>query len=290
MLPSCPYCILKSVNSSTYPIVIRYGRYHRTSDSRDIQRFRCLGCKRGFSQSTEQDCFRQLKRHKNEPLRRLLSSGISMRRSAKLLHLSRRTVDRKLRFLGEQSRLLLEYHNLTKPKASVIEFDDMETFEHTKCKPLSITLAVESESRRILGYEVSQMPSKGRLAKTAFKKYGPRRDFRSQGRARLLERLIALVADELVIKSDSNPHYPVDIRKYFPRAVHKQHLGQRGSVTGQGELKKIRFDPLFSLNHTCAKLRDDIKRLARKTWCTTKSPLRLADHIAIYALYHNQNL
>jgi hypothetical protein len=213
-----------------------------------------------------------------------------MRRAARLLHITRSTVARKLKFLGSDSRFLLEAHNLEKPKAEVIEFDDMEVFEHTKCKPLSITLAVESKTRRILGIEVSQMPAKGRLVKKAFKKYGSRRDFRSQGRAKLFERIRPLITEDALIKSDSNPHYPSDVKKYFPKATHEMHLGQRGSITGQGELKKIRFDPLFSLNHTCAKLRDDIKRLARKTWCTTKDPLRLADHLAIYALYHNQNL
>ena len=166
----------------------------------------------------------------------------------------------------------------------------METFEHTKCKPLSITLAVESETRRILDFEVSQMPAKGLLAKISVKKYGPRPDFRSEGREKLFARLKQLTIQNPLIKSDSNPHYPQVVKRFYPESLHEMHLGQRGSTTGQGELKRVRFDPLFSLNHTCAKLRDDIKRLSRKTWCTTKDPRRLSDHIAIYALYHNQNL
>jgi transposase-like protein len=290
MLPACPYCILIPFDLSACPITVCYGYYYRTSDSRRIQRFRCLGCKRCFSKSTFEPCFRQLKRQKNEPLRRLFSSGVSLRRAARLMHITRSTVVRKLKFLGSDAGFLLEAHNLEKPKAEVIEFDDMETFEHTKCKPLSITLAVESKTRRILGIEVSEMPAKGRLSKKSIKKYGPRKDFRSQGRAKLFERIRPLISENALIKSDSNPHYPRDVKKFFPLATHERHLGQRGSIAGQGELKKIRFDPLFSLNHTCAKLRDDIKRLARKTWCTTKDPRRLSDHLAVYALYHNENL
>ena len=64
-----------------------------------------------------------------------------------------------------------------KPAAEV-EFDDLETFEHTKCKPLSVTLMVEYKTRRILGFEVSQMPAKGRIAHIARKKYGPRAECR----------------------------------------------------------------------------------------------------------------
>jgi sugar phosphate permease len=66
--------------------------------------------------------------------------------------------------------------------------------------------------------------------------------------------------------------------------------GQRGSSTGQGELKKIKFDPLFSLNHTCAMLRANVSRLFRKTWCTTKRPDQLRAHLMIYAEYHNSQL
>lgn len=289
-MPACPYCSFKSDIQGSYPLIVRFGHFYRRSDSRKIQRFRCLGCKKSFSNATHHSCFRQKKRHKNEPLRRLLSSGISQRRAARILHLTRRTIVRKLIFLAHQARFDLERFNLERPRAEIIEFDDLETFEHTKCKPLSVTLAVESKTRRILGFEVSQMPAKGLLAKIAVKRYGRRPDFRSQGRSHLFERIGVHVADQALIKSDSNPHYISDVERFFPSSEHERHPGQRGSITGQGELKKIRFDPLFSLNHTCAKLRADVNRLFRKTWCTTKDPKRLADHLAIYALYHNQHL
>lgn len=171
-----------------------------------------------------------------------------------------------------------------------MEFDDLETFEHSKCKPLSVTLAVESKTRRILGFAVSRMPAKGLLTKKALKKYGPRPDERARGRAELFFSLQGLVQEGALIKSDENPHYTQDVRKYFPHSQHFTTKGQRGSLGGQGELKKVKFDPIFSLNHTCAKLRADVNRLIRKTWCTTKLAARLELHLAIMALYHNQHL
>lgn len=213
-----------------------------------------------------------------------------MRRSAKLLHLSRTTVKRKLIFLGAQARLQLHEMNLQLPKAAVVEFDDQETFEHTKCKPLSITLAVESGSRRILDFEVAPMAAKGHLAKIAKKKYGKRFDGRAQARDMLFSRLKTLVTDDAHFKSDENPYYQADLKKHFPNSFHERFKGGRGAIVGQGELKKLRFDPLFSLNHTCAMTRANINRLFRKTWCTTKLPERLVDHFAIYAVYHNSQL
>ncbi|HEY8279241.1 MAG TPA: transposase, partial [Bdellovibrionota bacterium] len=77
---------------------------------------------------------------------------------------------------------------------------------------------------------------------------------------------------------------------HFPKALHKTYEGKRGAQGGQGELKKVKFDPLFSLNHTCAMFRANVNRLFRKTWCTTKRIDRLRAHLMIYAHYHNRHL
>lgn len=176
------------------------------------------------------------------------------------------------------------------PSVKIMEFDDLETFEHTKYKPLSITLVVEHNTRRILGFRVARMPAKGLLAKRSLKKYGYIKDERSEARKSLFKEIEPFINPFATIKSDQNPHYPADVKLYFPLAKHDAFPGQRGSIVGQGELKRVRFDPLFSLNHTCAMLRDNMNRLTRKTWSTTKNRDRLADHLAIYANYHNNVL
>ena len=284
--PECPKCALAYLPPHK---IIRHGVYFRTSDGNSVQRYRCLRCKSGFSEATYDLCFKQKKRQKNEIVRKILASTGSLRRTAKILNLARITVVRKKLFLGLKAEFEFVKRNYAFTKATEIEFDDLETFEHTKCKPLSITLAVESHSRRILGLEVSEMPAKGLLTKKA-KKYGLRPDLRRQGRERLFRKIKPLLAEGAVIKSDSNPHYSADVKRLFPGKKHLVFKGRRGSSTGQGELKKIGFDPLFSLNHTCAMLRANVNRLIRKTWCTTKSKDRLYSHLMIYANYHNECL
>jgi hypothetical protein len=283
----CPYCAVRVGESGSWRNFKKSGRFRRKSDGRKIQIYRCLTCRRYFSTATFDSRYRQKKRHLNIPLMVDFSSSTSLRRVSRNLGISRTTSARKLRFLGLEAERLLREWNLNFPAATEVQFDDLETFEHTKCKPLSVTLAVEKSSRRILDFEISQMAAKGRLASLAFKKYGLRKDFRSRGRVRIFKRLQSLVDPNALIESDQNPYYPRDLKRFFPKATHKSHEGQRGSTTGQGELKKVKFDPLFSLNHTCAMLRDNIKRLGRKTWCTTKRPECLRASIAIYALFHN---
>ena len=46
-------------------------------------------------------------------------------------------------------------------------------------------------------------------------------------------------------------------------------------------------DPLFALNVTAAKLRNDLSRLGRKTWVTTKKLERLDAHLALYLAWNN---
>jgi hypothetical protein len=221
---------------------------------------------------------------------KLLSAGVSQRESARITGLNRKTIVRKLLYWQKIAEAKLKASNETQGPYGEVEFDDLETFEHTKCKPLSVTLMVEYKTRRILGFEVARMPAKGLLAKISRKKYGVRKDERPEAREKLFSEIKQHLKENAVIRSDSNPHYLKPVKDHFPRALHQTIKGMRGAITGQGELKKTVFDPLFSLNHTCAMLRANINRLIRKTWCTTKRPDRLAAHLMIYAMSHNQRL
>jgi hypothetical protein len=222
-------------------------------------------------------------------VKKLLGSLVSQRRTARLLNLNRKTVARKLKFLGLKAQDELMFETAAKPVTDM-QFDDLETIVHTKYKPVSVTLAIESSTRRILGFRVASMPAKGLLSKKALLKYGYRPDERSRARRDLFKELKPIVQRGAIIRSDSNPYYVEDVKAFFPEAQHIRILGGRGSTSGQGELKKLRFDPIFSLNHTCAMFRANVSALIRKTWCTSKKIERLADHMAIYAAYHNENL
>jgi len=288
MKPLCP----KNCRSHTISgHIIRYGSYYRTSDKRKVSRYKCTQCGVYFSQATGQPEFGQKKRHLNYKILRLYVAGVSQNRMARLLNVKQRTVSIKHTFLGLKARLFnYRFRNTNLGKVSFIQFDDLETFEHTKLKPLSVTLAVEEGTRFILGFEVARMPAKGLLAKKSRKKYGFRKDERKEARERLFRRLKPIINEKATFTSDQNPHYPETVKKFFPLAEHITVKGQRGAITGQGELKKIKWDPLFSLNHTCAMLRANINRLFRKTWCTTKKLQPLIDHLEIYTYYHNQVL
>jgi transposase-like protein len=270
--------------------VVKNGAYYRPSDGKWVKRVKCKRCNLHFSAATFQKPYRQNKRRVNPQVFKLLCSGVSMRRTALLLHIHRKTVARKLAFLAQVSRERQDRFLQSLPKVQHFQFDDLITLEHTKCKPLAVSLAVEHGTRRLLGFEVSQIPASGPLADTSRRKYGQRPNHRPRALQRLLERVRPLVQENAVISSDEDPLYTALVKRNFPQAVHHQYPGGRGCVTGQGELKKLRFDPLFSLNHTCAMLRANINRLFRRTWCTTKKMACLEQHLALYMDFHNRVL
>lgn len=270
--------------------LIRFGRFYRKSDKKWRLRWRCRLCLKTLSQASLEPEYQQKKRHVNATLSFLLCSGVSQRRLSLGLGIHRITVARKLRFLALQARLrqneyLLQF--LHEP-IDRIQFDEMETHEHTKLKPLSIALAVCEKSRKILSFQVASMPAKGLLAKKARKKYGPRADDRVPAMRRIFDDLAALASERASFRSDQNPRYPQFFIDHSWR--HQTIKGSRGAITGQGELKKVTFDPLFSLNHTAAMIRANVNRLFRRTWCTTKKAEALADHLWLYMDFHNRVL
>lgn len=286
----CPECHV-SYHRKRKPdsLIKKEGFFYRASDRKTVQRYFCKQCKRHFSTATLNSCYRQKKRHFNSKVEKLLSAVVSLRESARVLKLNRKTIDRKLLFLGKKHKAELLVFNKCYPKAKEVLFDDLETFEHTKCKPISIGLMVDNH-RRILGYNVASMPAKGLLAKISVAKYGKRSDDRPKKRAELFKQMQDLVDSKALIKSDECPYYFKYMKRFFPEAEHRTFKGRASSLVGQGELKKIGFDPLFALNHTCATLRARVCRLIRRTWCTTKKIDRLDLHLAIVCLHHNKNL
>ena len=281
----CPYCQGEPVR------VVKIGFSKpraRDGGVKRVQRFRCRRCRRDFSEGHGGLFFRDKRSGLYRPLLIALCSGVSQRRLALAAPMNRKTVARKMMKLAAFADQLAEVQQRTRAgKVETIVFDEMETFEHTKCKPLSIVVAVEEKSRRILAVEVAQMPAKGRLARVARARYGRRTDHRCQALNKVFQRLRSMAAPDVVFKSDLCPRYPEIVRRYFPAAPHSRFKGRRGCVVGQGELKRGGFDPLFALNHTCAMIRDNLKRLTRRTWCTTKRPHCLQAQLNLYRIFHN---
>lgn len=269
--------------------IIKNGRFKRKSDSRYVQKYKCTACRKQFSRATFTLEKYQKKRRINLQVLEGLSSGISMRRIAKNLRVDKKTIKRKMDYLAIKchTKNIRFLKKLNDNKVSHLQVDDLITTEHTKLKPLSLSVAVDADRRYILGVEVSAIPAFGHIAQMSRDKYGYRKSQHKNGLDRLMSRISEAVDPYAIIRTDEHKLYPEFTRRYFPEADHERYKGGKGCVVGQGELKKLYRDPLFAINHTCAMLRANINRLARKTWCTTKDPAMLKKHLDIFMYYYN---
>jgi len=218
----------------------------------------------------------------NSKLADLLARGHSLRDCARTLGMTYRNTYLKFLWLAEQSRIK---NSVVRYSAQVIQFDELETIHHTKCKPLSISLMV-SENYELLEAKVAEIPAKGRLAEFSRKKYGPRQD---QSRAAMTECFESLksklINHPIKMMSDAKPSYGFFVKKYFRGCMHEVHNRcekERHRDRLHEKLEKKQFDPMFAVNQKCAKLRASVRRLTRRSWCTTKKVENLQGHLEIF--------
>jgi transposase-like protein len=265
------------------------GHYFRKSDSKFIQRYRCKICGKRTSTAQLSACYGQNKRSVNHMVAKLLCSKMSQRRIALILGIDKKTVHRKLIFLGIQAKI--DNNRFRKQyKFDHIQFDDLITKEKSKLKPLSISCAVDVKTRKILSMKVSRIASSGPLAKKSRIKYGYRKTELKRGLHNLFDDLTYCVSGDVLFESDEHSLYSNILKVYFPGSEHNTYKSIKGCVAGQGELKKTRRDSLFIINHTLGMLRDNINRLVRRSWCVTQSVEMLEHHLEIYMKFHNEVL
>jgi transposase-like protein len=272
----CVHCSSNQVHKKGFFYILHAKSY--------IQRFFCISCKKTFSSRTfAADAF-QHKPQLNPLIKKCLSEGMSMRSLSRVLCVNFKTIYRKFCFLSEQ---LAPKSNL---EFQTLYFDEMETIEHTKCKPLSIALFV-NERYEILSAQVAKMPCKGRLAELSIKKYGLRPDERKEALMAGLRSVHQMNSDVVTIITDGKLQYKKLIQISFPNSTHEVHSRKvkekEKHTLHEGPKRKI-HDPMFPLNHRCALLRDKINRLTRRSWCTTKIPENLQKHLNLFISYHNE--
>ena len=175
----------------------------------------------------------------------------------------------------------------------------MESFENSKLKPLSIAIAVD-DNFRILDFNTAKMKAKGKTAKLSRKIYGPLKDERKIKMLEMLSSLKSIFTNEkTMFKSDANPFYKrvfekvfsemqVRFKQFNSRKIHsptdKDELNLNHSEYNQ---KKKPFDPLFAVNHMCARIRNNLSRLHRRSWAHTKDIKRLHQNLYLFMAFNN---
>jgi transposase-like protein len=249
-----------------------------------VRRFQCKHCLVTFSSRSFKPDFKHKKMDLNSSLRKLLVEGCSIRSASRILSMTYKNTYNKFLWLTKQARVVKA--NL-KFNAEILQFDELETIHHTKCKPVSIAIMV-NENYQILSLEAAQMPAKGKLANFSVKKYGYRCDEREQVLNKSFVNLTnKLIQHPRLIQSDAKPSYKKFVQVFFPSSVYEVYNRsekERHRDRLHERIHKKVFDPLFALNQRCAFLRSSMRRLTRRSWCTTKKIENLQGHLDLFLI------
>ena len=251
-----------------------------------MQRWQCKGCGKTFSSRTESDGRRQRKPDISTKLMGLLCSGATLRRSARLLGVAYSTVRRRASWLAHRAKAAHQAA-LLDPAASGlltdhVQFDEMRSFEHARAKQLTIGLAVRAKTGKIISAQVGRIPTSGRLATKGRTKYGWTRDETPTVLRRAFSDVAKCIKVRGVVSTDGWPKYQPVIRTML-RPLRLSHNIVYSRVAANGG-----FDQLFTLNHLCAKIRNDLSCMARKTWTTTKKMEKLQERLWLYTAWNNK--
>ncbi|HUR29669.1 MAG TPA: hypothetical protein VM509_15875 [Planctomycetota bacterium] len=263
----------------------RRGTFFRRCDQREVQRFQCLSCKRGFSEQTLRVNYR-LKRPDLLPrffLDRV--SKVTHRQSARNHACSRSTEERHFRLMSDHCH---DFHalRLAGVKASggvegVFLLDELETFEQNRLKkPVTVPILIERKSGFVIDTRAGTLPA--RRKKGAPRPPGDARKSESRKVVReAFERLreTAPTTGTLRVLTDQKHSYAKILKQLFGERC--QH------VTTHSTRKRDVRNPLWPINHTLARVRDNASRLVRRNWGAAKKRRWIAGQLAIFVCYRN---
>lgn len=285
----CPRKDCPSRSGSPFTYRCR-GRFRRHCDGRSVPRFRCLCCSRGFSEQTFRVNYR-LKRP--ELLGRLFFdrvSKVSHRQSARIQGCTRGTEERHFRRLSGHCAA---FHSVRMSEIAahgglgeVFLLDELETYEqHRTGKPVTVPILIERESGFVIDVRAGALAARVSARKQ-----------REAGEASPVEerkcesRHVVQAAFEqlqnacpknrpIVVLTDMKPTYAAILRKLFGARCHHD----RTPSTRRRDVS----NPLWPINHTLARVRDNLSRLVRETWGAAKLRRWLQGHLAIWTCYRN---
>ena len=270
----------------------RKGFFLRKCDGRWVQRFRCGECRKTFSTQTFRFDYRLHKPRLHLALWRDLVSKTTHRQSARTLGCSRGTVADRLRRMGRHCeqvhRRMLARAGSRSPLAGPFQLDELETFEHNRrLSPVTVPVVVEKGSLFVVHQQCAPLPARGRLSPRDRQKKRLRDETegvrRSGSRAAVEACLSALAGaapkGPVLLESDAKRTYPgCAARALGSRCMHRQL---------SSKFKASKWDPLFTVNHTLALMRDGVSRLVRRTWAAAKERAILETHLWIWVVYRN---
>ena len=238
-----------------------------------VQRFQCKACGKTQTKRTNSPTYRLKKQKLAKKIEAMYCERMSLRGIARVLKVDRKTVN-KYFLRGAYKARSANLKNLEEKGivTTYVQFDALETFEHTKKRPLGVYLSARAKTGELIAAKVHKTDIRAlAMSQNKIREWNAQTDKETALVDFLLETQKAFNRVYTTLGCDG---YRAQIK------TAKEVCGNNVEVVTLGENKKIDL--------SIRKLRNDISRLSRKSLCSTKKAERLQNHLDLYIHYHNR--
>lgn len=153
--------------------------------------------------------------------------------------------------------------------------DELETYIHARWAQVSVAVAVRGKTSTLLGFDIARLSSNMKKGQ----QMGWNQSTRHLVVPGLLKKIELVVRTGATIATDDDSSYGKWISTHLPGVKHTNFSSPK-KMSGA-------YDPLHAINVVHAKMRNDLARLGRKTWMTTKTAKALRDYLWLWVAKAN---
>lgn len=268
-----------STSSNKYQ---KYGYYKTKHNGQPVPRYKCKFCGKTLSGRSMLGNEKLKKPELTEEVFNLYCERMSIRGIARVLKVDKETVMSRIAYLG---MLCLKYHTIYLSsgmfRTAIINYDEMETTEATKLKPISVGIACCGITGFIIDAQACEMPAK-RMSSLSISKYGARPDFRGVACDDALAAAKLCCPQNVTIIADDKRAY----RAWFLRNFPQSQIFQAKRLQ-MNQIFPAHLHDKFRMDGVCANIREDVSRFTRRSRIITKRMSMLQNHLYMYIAYNN---
>jgi transposase-like protein len=264
----------------------KHGTYDRQSPPYQVQRYRCVTCRRTFGDQAFRVTYWLRRADLLRPVFHRLLGCSAFRQIAREFDVSPQTVARLSGRLGRHCLLFHEAHRPRGPILEPLSLDSFESFEYSQYFPTSYHLAAGRNSHFAYGFTESEIRRKGRMtARQKARRIALEREL-GRPHPRAIEEdvaaLLAIVAPQpqaLVLHTDQHTDYPRAVRRLPHLAVTHQTISSRAARTPA--------NPLFAVNLLDLLIRHSGANHKRETIAFSKRRSSAIERLAVFLVWRN---
>lgn len=264
-MKTCNYCNSESLK--------KRGAYKTKTGK--VQRYQCTACDKLQSKRTLSENYRMRKQRLAKKIEALYCERMSLRGIGRVLKINRKTVEKY--FLRGAQRAECENLKALDNRdivTSYVQFDTLETFEHTKERPLGIHLSIRAKTGEIISAKVHKISIRAlSISKKKIKAWNETTDQMASLSEMLLESSKTFNRLNTTIACDG----------------YRQQIVLTKKICDQDYVNVAVLPDNKKIDLAIRKLRNDVSRLSRKSLCSTKKQSRLQNHLDLYINYNNKN-